>query len=99
MSEGVEGILILLGVTVVVALAAHTFSKKYLVVSAVAAMVSVVVFQALNYMHLGHVDPFLPVAVLVSAAVCFVVSLLVGLPFRWKRMKRARRARGDVHRP
>jgi hypothetical protein len=87
MSEGIEGILILLGVTVAAALTSHALFKQYLLASGAAAVTSVATFQALNYAHLGHVDPFLPVAVLVSTPVCFVLSLAIGLPFRQKRMK------------
>ncbi len=97
MSEGLEGILLLLGVTVVAALASHALIAKYLVASLVAAFLSVAAFQGLNYAHLGYVDPFLPVAVVLSAAICFVLSLAIGLPFRRKRLEQARRARRDKH--
>lgn len=95
MNEGLEGILLLLGVTVVAALASHALIRKYLVASLVAAFLSVVAFQGLNYAHLGYVDPFLPVAVVLSAAICFILSLAIGLPFRRKRLGQTRRARRE----
>lgn len=95
MNEGLEGLLLLLGVTVVAALASHALIGKYLVASLVAAFLSVVAFQALSYAHLGYVDPFLPVAVVLSAAICFVLSLAIGLPFRRKRLGQTRRTRRE----
>lgn len=97
MNEGIQGILIPLGVTVVAALASHAVIKKYLAASLVAACVSVAVFQVLNYAHLGYVDPFLSVAVVVSSAICFALSLLIGLPFQRKRMARPPGAQGEDH--
>lgn len=88
MSEAAEGILILLGVTVVLAALSHLLIGKYLPASLVAALVSAAVFQILNFAHLGYIDPFLPVAVLVSAPLCFGLSLVVGLPFRSRRLAR-----------
>lgn len=95
MNEGLEGILILLGITVVTALASHALIRTYLAASLVAAFVSVVAFQGLNYAHLGYVDPYLPIAVVVSAVICFVLSLAIGLPFRRKRLRQTRRARRE----
>lgn len=96
MNEGLKGILILLGVAVAVALASHAVIKKYLAASLVAACVSVVAFQVLNYAHIGYVDPFLSIAVVVSAPVCLVLSLLVGLPFQWNRKGRVHQSKGKT---
>ncbi|HEX5371705.1 MAG TPA: hypothetical protein VFW84_03120 [Aquabacterium sp.] len=47
-----------------------------------ATVTTVLAFQALAYLHLGHVDPFFVIAMAVSSVPAALISLAVGLLMR-----------------
>jgi len=87
-----------LAISVCFALLCHAFFREYFLASAGAAVVTSLTWQSLNYWHLGHLDPFFPIALVTGGVVAFVLSLLVGLPFararRRHRVEPAARDRG-----
>jgi len=87
-----------LAINVCFALLCHAFFREYFLASAGAAVVTSLTWQSLNYWHLGHLDPFFPIALVTGGVVAFVLSLLVGLPFararRRLRVEPAARDRG-----
>ena len=79
MSEGAIGIIILVSISVVTAVAVHLFLHRYFSASLVAAVLSNAIFQFLAYLHVGYLDPFLPIALLVGGALAYAIALIVGL--------------------
>lgn len=76
------GIVILLLITALATTAWHYYLPQYFVASVGAAITSVVLLQLGAYFHLGHLDPFFPIAIAVSFAVAFAFALLIGLPLQ-----------------
>jgi hypothetical protein len=81
MSEGAQGLLVLLTVALISAAAWHWVLLSFPAATLLATATAVVLFQLVAYAHLGHLDPFFMVAVATSSVVCFVVSLFVGWAF------------------
>lgn len=53
--------------------------KKTAIVALLAATIAAIVFQVIVYVQLGYVDPFAPVAIVVSWGYSFAVALV----FTW----------------
>ena len=85
MSEGMVGLIVLVAISVTAAIIWHAFAKRYFTASIASALMAAVAFQVAAYVHLGHLDPFFPIAVVASLVAAFVIALLVGLPFRARR--------------
>ena len=57
---------------------------RWPVALAVAAVMPPVLFQGANRMYLGYLDPFWPIALVVSIAIALVAATLVGMAVtRW----------------
>lgn len=91
MSESQSGIFILLGVALLTALFCHWRIHKYLLASLAAAVVSITLFQIIDFLRLGYLDPFFLIALFLGGTVAWGIALITGIPFFIKR--RARRSR------
>ena len=89
MSAPTLGLILFFGLTIIFAICGHLLSKKALPVSIGAAVIAALVFQIINYVHLGYLDPFFWVAFISSSLVGFAISMGIGILI--KRF----RARGD----
>ena len=78
MSESTVGILILLGISGLVATVTHCFYRRFLPASLLSAFVATLMFQVTAFFRLGYLDPFFPIAVAVGGCISFVVALVVG---------------------
>ncbi|MBH2044056.1 MAG: hypothetical protein I8H87_11135 [Comamonadaceae bacterium] len=67
----------------------HHYVSRYLAAALGATGTTVVLFQAVAFLQLGHLDPFFPIAVITSSLVALPLSLLVGLPIRVRRRRTA----------
>lgn len=85
MSESSDGLIVLVGVAAVSAVLVHWRIRRYVVASIVSALVAAVVFQGLVALQLGHVDPFAPIAFVLSLLVSVPVAFLVGWLFLLRR--------------
>ena len=92
MSEGEVGLLILLTLAAVSAMAWHWVLRSFSAATFLATVTAVVLFQVAAYFQLGYLDPFFMIAVATSSVVCFVVALLVGWVFSALRGRK-----GDSH--
>ena len=93
MSEGEVGLLILLTLAAVSAMAWHwVLLRSFSAATFLATVTAVVLFQVAAYFQLGYLDPFFMIAVATSSVVCFVVALLVGWVFSALRGRK-----GDSH--
>lgn len=96
-SEGALGFLILSGISVVVAIGAHRALPNFVVACGVTAVVSTALFNIAASMHLGFVDPFWLIAVVVGGGYAFVVSALIGAVLRkWRRRHMADHTKAEV---
>ena len=95
MSEGAVGLLVLLGVGVASAVLWHSLVKNYGLACVGATLTAVVAFQVLDYLHRGgRMDMFFPIffpiVILVTTALYFGLSLLIGWPFLLRRTRQER---------
>ena len=90
MSESQAGIFILVGVTLPTALFCHWRIKKYLLASLAAAVSSTILFQIINFLHLGYLDPFFLIATFFGGGIAWGVALIIGIPFLIKRRAKER---------
>ena len=82
MTEGVFGIVVLCSVAAISAIGWHLLVRSFLLAIVLSTASAVIVFQALAYIHMGYLDPFFPIAVITSSALCLFVSVVVGLVVR-----------------
>jgi len=82
MSEAVQGLLVLGGTSLGTSVLFHYLDRSYIRACVLSAVVSSVLFQIFAYFHAGYLDPFFIIALIVGAAAAFVISLIVGLPFK-----------------
>ena len=86
MTEAQTGIFMLLVISVVVAFFAHALIRKFflsfLVACIASAIIASVLFQVAAYLHIGYLDPFFPIAMVISCAIAFGIAAAVGLVVR-----------------
>ena len=78
MSEATIGIVVFALTAVASAAIWHWLLRHYFLASFGAAICAALMFQVFAYLHAGYLDPFYPIAVVVSLAIAFVVALIVG---------------------
>ena len=88
MDTGIDGILILSLISIVFAVLLHMIVKKYIQASLIAGIMSAVLFIVVDYIHMGYLDPFFPFALITSSVIGFIISLVVGIPFKRRRSAR-----------
>ena len=88
MSEGVTGILVLVGISISAALLFHWRIRNYFAASSCAALVADACFQFAAYLHLGHLDPFFIIAFVIGGGVALAIAAVTGIPFVLIRRKR-----------
>jgi fructose-specific phosphotransferase system IIC component len=72
--------------------AALFFHKKFrniLISSIISALLASLLFQVIEFFVLGNLDPFFFIAFVNSLIISFIISILVGVPFVYRR-KRAK---------
>ncbi|MBX3712704.1 MAG: hypothetical protein KF800_12145 [Lysobacter sp.] len=89
MSESSADLIILAGVSAVSAVLMHWRIRRYILASMVSAVVAAAVFQGLVSLQLGHIDPFAPIAFVLSLLVTTPLALLVGSLFLLRRRSSA----------
>jgi uncharacterized membrane protein YccC len=82
-------LLIFIATALVSAVLWHQYVSHYFAASVAATATAVVVFQVLAYIELGYVDPFALIAVATSSVVALAIALVIGLPFRARRKRKA----------
>jgi len=78
MSESTLGILILLGISGVVATVTHCFYCRFIPACFLSAFVATLMFLSAAFFRLGYLDPFFPIVVAVGGSISFAVALVVG---------------------
>jgi hypothetical protein len=85
MSAAGSSVFIFIAIAVASAVAWHRLLPRYMLASFGACGTSVVVFQVVAYLQLGHIDAFTPFAVIATAVLALPIALLIGLPYRAER--------------
>ena len=93
MSEGAQGILILCTISLIISLIIHFAIKSIFAGSIISAVLSSFVFQILNWIHIGYLDPFFLIASMISLSITFFVSIAIGLPFKFFRLSKQKNTR------
>jgi hypothetical protein len=70
---------LLIGLSVAFAIVVHFLLKQRLLASLLAATITAITFQAIDYVRLGHLDPLFLVAVVTTGAIAFGIAHVVGL--------------------
>ena len=85
MNESLQGIIIFISIAIVSAILWHTFLKRISIAIFLSAITAAVAFQVCNYILLGYLDPFFIIALVTTFAIAFIISLIIGIPFRvWR---------------
>ncbi len=87
MSDATFGLILQVTLTVIASVICHWLTEKYLVASAVAALIANVMFQISVYMRAEYLNKLALVAFIFGCVYSFVVALVVGIPF-WIMRKR-----------
>jgi membrane protein DedA with SNARE-associated domain len=72
-----------------VAVGCHTSIRNYYLASLMAACAMVAVLQLASYLQTGKPDPLWPLSSLIGFFLAGIVALVVGLPFRVRRIIRS----------
>ena len=81
MEKDAFGIMVFLGLSVVAALVAHVFVRRYFLASILGAIVATIIFQLFAYLDLGYLDRFWQIAVVTSGLMSLVIAFCLGVPF------------------
>ena len=90
MSEGTLGILILLGVVILSALAAHAYTNKFWIANGVAALAGTIVVHVVAFLNRGYFDPFEVISIPFAFLVGLGIAAFVGHAIRTVRRSRDR---------
>lgn len=63
----------------------HKKIKKYIFACLFAAIISSVIYQLIGFFVLGYLAPFFIIAFIGSTVLAFVIAMLTGIPFAYKR--------------
>lgn len=75
------GILVLLLLCAICSLIVHASVPNYMIACLISAGLASVLFQFVNYIHMGFLDPFFVIALFTGGAFAFGVSMVAGFPF------------------
>ena len=78
MDESLVGLLVFIAMAVVASLACHTAIRTFMTATLVSGPVAAIAFQVVVYFQLGYLDPFFPIALVVSSAIGCGISVAVG---------------------
>lgn len=85
MTEATTGMIILAVLICICAVVANALIRNLMVASVSAAVAAALFFQVAATIHLGYIDPFAPIAFVVSGFLAWVLAVLIGLVFRFAR--------------
>lgn len=88
MTEERVGILVFSLIALTSGAAWHSIVKKYLIASIMASVTTVILFQIAAYLRAGYLDPFYKIAIVFSAFIAIMASLVIGIPFLLHRDKK-----------
>lgn len=90
MSEATVGLILLIILAILSALAAHTFIRRAMRASALAAVCASALFNIAATVHQGHPDALLLAGLFFCWVFAFAIAYVIGIPFRIVRHRRAK---------
>jgi len=81
MNEGTTGIIMLIIISLVTSIIGNFFNKNYWLTVLITAVISDVLFQIAATIHLGHLDAFFLIALIVAGFYSLIISAVVGALF------------------
>lgn len=90
MSIGLIGLIILILLSSCIGFIAHRKIRNYIVACIISGIISSIIFQILNIIYLGTLDPFFFIAFATGSVLAFVIAIIVGIPIAYLRFKRER---------
>ena len=88
MDEGLQGIIVLIIIASACSFITHYFCKWFFFSTLISALLSTFLFQVAVYLHEGQLDKFAIIALVFGGIYSWLISLLVGIPFVMKKIKR-----------
>jgi len=89
MSEGIQGIIILILISLLCSVTFHWYLKEFKPAILTSAFATAVLFQLANYLHLGYFDPFFLIALVTTFVLALIIACFVGLFFYLIKQKKA----------
>jgi uncharacterized membrane protein YhhN len=93
MNEGTVGTSVFVATTLAVSLMTHALTQRHWPASFVASALASLIFQVMSYVHLGHLDPFAPIAFVIGCGLALPIAFGVGILFSRRRDRRVRAER------
>lgn len=81
------GVLVFVIVAATLAVVAHLFIRRFVLAVLLSSMGSSVLFQLIVWIQLGYLDPFAPIAFIVTLVLAVLISAMVGALFSVMRTK------------
>lgn len=78
-------LIIFIPVGVIIGLVVHFKIKQFINATLIGSVLSSIVFQFINYLHLGYFDPFSIIAFFMGVVWYGLLIGVIGLPFLYKR--------------
>lgn len=88
-----KGLVIACCVSVVVSIIVHNLVKRIIIASVLASLGSGILFLLVDFLHVGYIDPFFPIAFINTMILAFPFALTVGMVMGWRRNRKATVAR------
>ena len=89
MDEGTQGLYIFGAMAISFSLAWHWLVKNYKHAVIGSTVTTVILFQLAAVIHIGYIDPFIPIALVITGTITVIVASVIGLPFKAHREKNA----------
>ena len=96
MVAGSQGLFVFGSIAIISAIGWHIMVKRYVYAILGATLTTVIIFQTANYIHLGYLDPFFVIAMVVSGIGAFIISSIVGAPLITIRRKQHDKSRKRI---
>lgn len=81
MNEATTGIVIFGALALICSIAAHTLQRRFWLAVTLASIVITVLFQVLVFYQLGYLDPFMPIATVITLFISALCACMVGTIF------------------
>jgi len=85
MNASIEGVRVLVIISVLVGIIAHYNIKQYSKALILSGLISSVLFQVAAWIYIGYLDPFFIIALVTGMIIASLISAVVGLPFLIRR--------------
>jgi hypothetical protein len=87
MNKSAISFIIFISISLIIAFLMHKKVKPIFLACVVSSIISSVIYQALGFVVIGYLDPFIIPAFLKSLAVSFVIAVIVSIQFAYTRFK------------